>query len=61
MSASLPTQIKACFNAVGTSQFSFDKKEGYPISWEGYAHHVLGFSGVLLAHFWKCDENVKFC
>jgi hypothetical protein len=44
MGASLPTQIKACFNAMETSQFTFNPKV-YAVSWEGYAYRVLGFSG----------------
>jgi hypothetical protein len=44
MGASLLTQIKACFNVVQTSQFTFNQKvQGYAISWEGYAYCILRF------------------
>jgi hypothetical protein len=62
MGASLPTQIKVCFSAMETSQFTFKQNVygyEYTISWEGYAYRVLGFSGVLLAHFPKYCENVN--
>jgi hypothetical protein len=52
LGASLPTRTKACFNAKETSQFTFNQKvEGYAISWEGYAYHVLGFSGSTVCPF----------
>jgi hypothetical protein len=53
--ASLPTRIKACFNAMETSQFTFNQKlQGYvryATSWEGYAYRVLGFSGSPVSPF----------
>jgi hypothetical protein len=52
MGASLPTRIKACFNAVELSQFTFNQKaEGYVISWEGYAYRALGFSDSTVSPF----------
>jgi hypothetical protein len=52
MSASLATRIKAYFNAMETSQFTFNQKaEGYAISWKGYAYCVLGFSGSTINPF----------
>jgi hypothetical protein len=49
---SLPTQIKACSNAMETSQFTSNQKVcGYTISWKGYAYHVLGFSGSTVSPF----------
>jgi hypothetical protein len=47
LGASLPTQIKACFNAMETSQFNMfvQKVKDYAISWESYACCVFGFSG----------------
>jgi hypothetical protein len=38
-------KLKACFNAMETSQFTFNQKVySYDISWESYAYHVSGFS-----------------
>jgi hypothetical protein len=52
MGASLPTQIKACFNVMKTSQFTFNYKvQGYAISWEEYACWVLGLSGSTITPF----------
>jgi hypothetical protein len=56
MDASLPTKIKACFNAIETSQFTFSFNQKvqvykYSISWEGYAYHVLGFLGSTVSPF----------
>jgi hypothetical protein len=52
MGASLPTQIKACFNAMETSQFTFNQKVyGYVVSWEDYAYRILGFSGSTVSPF----------
>jgi hypothetical protein len=54
MVASLPTQIKACFTVMETSQFTFNQKvQGYKnaIIWEGYAYHVLGFLGSTVSPF----------
>jgi hypothetical protein len=48
MGASLTFRIKACFNAMEISLFTFNTKlevKGNAISWEGYAYRVLGFSG----------------
>jgi hypothetical protein len=60
MGASLPTRIKACFNAVEISQFTFNQKvEGYVISWDGYAYVFCNTRRVLLAHFQKRGENVN--
>jgi hypothetical protein len=43
VTASLPTRIKSCFNAMETSQFTFKQKvQGYAISWEGYAYSFFG-------------------
>jgi hypothetical protein len=43
MGASLPTRIKEHFNAVETSQFTFNQKvKGYAIRWEGYGYCVFG-------------------
>jgi hypothetical protein len=46
MGASLTTRIKGCFNAMETSQFTFNQKLEvyYAVSWEGYAFRVLEFS-----------------
>jgi hypothetical protein len=41
-----------------TSQFTFLFNQN-ATSWEGYAYCVLGFSGVPLAHFQKCGDNVN--
>jgi hypothetical protein len=52
--ASLPTRVKACFNALKTSQFTFNPKVlGYEcsISWEGYADRVFGFLGSTVSPF----------
>jgi hypothetical protein len=46
MGASLPTQIKACFNAIETFQFTFFNQKV-----EGYAYCVLGFSGSSVSPF----------
>jgi hypothetical protein len=54
MGASPPTRIKACFNAMETSQFNFNIKfQGYKyaISWEGYVYRVLGFSWSTVSPF----------
>jgi hypothetical protein len=52
MGASLSTRIKECFNAMETSQSTFNQKVyGYAISWEGYAYRVLGFSGSTVSPF----------
>jgi hypothetical protein len=62
MSASVPTRIKACLNAMDTSYFTFNQKvEAYEcaIGWEGYAYCVLGFSGSAIAHFQKRGENIN--
>jgi hypothetical protein len=45
-------KLKACFNAMETSQFTFNQKVySYTISWESYAYHVLGFSGSTVSPF----------
>jgi hypothetical protein len=60
MGASLPTEIKACFNGVEISQFTFNQKvEGNVISWEGYAYVFCDTQRVLLAHFQKLGENIN--
>jgi hypothetical protein len=54
MSASLPNRIKACFNAMETSKFTFSfnqKVKGYDINSEGYAYCVLELSGSALSSF----------
>jgi hypothetical protein len=54
MGASLPTRIKAFFNAMEISQFTFNQKVSgheHAISWEGFAYHVLGFLGRTLSSF----------
>jgi hypothetical protein len=55
MYASLSPQIKACFNAMETSYFTFNQIVygfEHAISWEGYdASHVLGFSGSTVSPF----------
>jgi hypothetical protein len=46
--------MKAFFNAMGTSQFTFNQKVysySYPISWKGYVYCVLGFSGSTVSPF----------
>jgi hypothetical protein len=46
------------FSAMESSKFTFNQiLEGYAISWEGHAYHVLGFSGSSVCPFseawWK--------
>jgi hypothetical protein len=53
MDASLATRIKACFNAMETSQFTFNKKFKVMLTmfWDSQR--------VLLTHFQKHGENVN--
>jgi hypothetical protein len=54
MGASLPTEIKACFDEMETSKFTFNHKVygySYATSWEGYPYCVLGFSGCTVNSF----------
>jgi hypothetical protein len=45
MNVSLPTRIKAYFNALEIFPFTFNQKVKIDaISWEGYAYRVSGFS-----------------
>jgi hypothetical protein len=57
-------RIKACFNVLETSQFtfSFNKKVyGYATSWEGYAYRVLGFSGSTVSPFSEAWRKCELC
>jgi hypothetical protein len=54
MGASLPTRIKACFNALETSQFAFNLKV-----YEVMLAVFWDSQGVLLVHFKKRGKNVN--
>jgi hypothetical protein len=54
MGVSLPIQIEACFNAMETSQFTFNQNVyGSAISWEGHTYRVSGLSGTTDSLFSK--------
>jgi hypothetical protein len=56
MGASLTARIKACFNAMETSQLDFSKKFKVTPSAGKFMLIVFGDSqGVLLVHFQKCE------
>jgi hypothetical protein len=61
MGTSLPTRIKAFFNAMEASQFTFNQKFKVTPS-AGKAIHIVFWDsqGVLLAHFQKRGKNVSF-
>jgi histone-lysine N-methyltransferase SETMAR len=56
-----PESKRASMQCKHPNSPSTKKLEGYAISWEGYAHRLLGFSGgtYLLAHNQEPGENVN--
>jgi hypothetical protein len=60
MGASLPTQIKACFNAIETSQFTKKfKVMSTPSAGKVMLTEFWDSQGVLLNHFQKRGENLN--
>jgi hypothetical protein len=59
MGASLPTRIKAYFNAMKISQLTFKKFKVTPSAGKVMLTVFCNSQGVLLAHFKKHGENVK--
>jgi hypothetical protein len=62
MGASLPTQIKACFNAMETAQFTFSFSQKFRVMPSPGKVTLTVFwdsLGVLLAHFQMHGENVN--
>jgi hypothetical protein len=58
MGVSLPIRIKACFNAMETTQFTFNQKVT-PSAGKVVLTVFLDSQEVLLAHFQKHGENVN--
>jgi hypothetical protein len=64
MSASLPTQVKACFNAMETSQFTFSFNPKFKVTPSDGKVMLAAFwdsHEVLLAHFQKHGKKCEFC
>jgi histone-lysine N-methyltransferase SETMAR len=62
MGASLPTQVKACFNVMEASQFTFSFNKMFKVTPSAGKVVLTVFwdsQGVLLAHFPKSGENVN--
>jgi hypothetical protein len=61
MGASLPIRIKARFDAMETSQFTFKKFKVMPSTGKFMLTVFWDSQGVKLAHFQRHGENVKIC